>query len=90
MKYPLNWTPTQEQVEDAQEVLGWAYREMMNELTPELGKAQIGRLDNPDGDRSEYDALLFTEGAFNAADTLGEVMIAQAWRRHPERREGAE
>lgn len=91
MKDP-NWTPTAEQVQEAKDVLAWARREMMNEITPELGMAQMDMLTNP-GDpqaKAEHEDWLFIEGGYSAADSLGQTMVAQAWRRHLERQEGAE
>ncbi len=86
---PLSWTPTAEEIEDARDVLKWARAEMMNEITPRFGMAQMAMLEDDDGAEAEYDELLFMEGAYNAADTLGQTMIGKAWRRHLERMEGA-
>ena len=87
---PLNWNPNEEEVETARDVLRWAHQEMMNALTPELGFAQLAMIAGDDGAEDDQAEWIFIEGAYNAADTLGEVMIKHAWRRYQDRQRGAE
>ena len=86
---PINWTPTTEDIDTAREVLGWAHREMMNAITPELGNAQLAMMAGEDGAEDDCIDWLFIEGAYNAADTLGQVLIRRAWQRYRDRQEGA-
>lgn len=86
---PLNWNPTEQQIEDAKDTLAWAHREMMNAITPELGMAQLGLPVGGAEAKVAYNIALFKEGGFNAGDTLGQTMISMAWKRHRDRQEGA-
>ena len=87
---PRDWTPTEQQIEDARDVLGWAHREMMNAITPELGNTQLAMIAGEDGAEDDHAEWLFIEGAYNAGDTLGQTLISRAWQRYRDRQEGAE
>ncbi len=86
---PRDWTPTEQQTIDARDVLSWAHREMMNAITPELGFAQLAMIVGAEGAEDDHADWLFIEGAYAAADTLGETLIRKAWMRYRDRQEGA-